>query len=479
VRPLLSFQRRRPVRELLVVEGRDAGQQFTLDAREVRIGRGVPQPGCTDAVLLSDPTVSSQQALIRVARDGLVLEHRPSATNPTLKNGRPVTSERLELGDRIQVGLTVLELRERSGISLGDLPEALTESRANPLYQPESEATDLRAGAADATEARALGGPWGHLEVVRGVAGAEGRSFPLVRDKISIGRSPDADVVIPEQGVSRVHAELRRQGDEIILIHRSAVNPTYVDGVSLEGQQLLNGGEEIQLADRVLLRLALARGAQSDATQARPAPARRGVPTSGRAGADEAHPGLVSAVHEQIELQQRIEREFQFRGSFLDVDVVDSYGMKARAGRPDRIIVSFDRFREFARGVIEEFDGQFLNSNGDELMCFFDSPHQAVRAGSALLRRLGEFNEKQNLLDTPFRVRIGVHTGDALVDRRRGIAYSTALDVAGHLQKHAQVGGVLISEQTLAALPEGLPFEAAGMLEREGFRTFQLAGSID
>ena len=313
-------------------------------------------------------------------------------------------------------------------------------------------------GETDAAAAvRADAGPWGRLTVLRGLAGAEGTSFPLIPDKVSIGRSPDCDVVIPESGVSRVHAELRWAAEQVLLVHGSSVNRTYVDGRPVDGQRALAGGEEIQLAERVVLRFDLETEAEATQTQQ----------------ISISSPGLITAIRQQVELQDRIEEKFRFRGSFVDVDVVDSYGMKARATRPDAIIYSFDRFRDFARRVIEEFEGHFLNSNGDEIMSFFESADNAVRYGSALIQRLPEFNQTQNRLETPFRVRIGVHTGEALVDRRRGVAFSTALDIAGHLQKQASIDGILVSEQTLEALGQAVGFEQAGHLEREGIRTYR------
>jgi class 3 adenylate cyclase len=102
-----------------------------------------------------------------------------------------------------------------------------------------------------------------------------------------------------------------------------------------------------------------------------------------------------------------------------------------------------------------------------------------VRAASALLGRLGQFNGKYNLLGGPIRVRQGVHTGHCLVDRRRRVAYSEVLDVAGHLQKHSEVNGLLISEATFEALPDGLPFEQVGTLERESIPIRRLSGDLD
>lgn len=224
----------------------------------------------------------------------------------------------------------------------------------------------------------------------------------------------------------------------------------------------LDAGDLIQLADRVLMRFDPAEKEEAEAA----------------APEDPADHSLRAMMEEKILHDQQIEREFGFRGSFLDVDVVDSHGLKVRAQRPEHIVVSFERFRNFARRVVEEFGGHVLNSNGDELMCYFEQPIQAVRAASAIIARLEEFNGDENLLGHPFRVRQGIHTGQSLVDRERGYAYSAVLDTAGHLQKHAPENGVLVSRDTLDALPEDLPFEPAGEVGREAVPSFRLTGSI-
>ena len=83
-----------------------------------------------------------------------------------------------------------------------------------------------------------------------------------------------------------------------------------------------------------------------------------------------------------------------------------------------------------------------------------------------------------NLLVTPFRFRIGIHTGRSLVDLDHGVAYSPVLDSAGHLQKLAQPDSLLISESTLEALPANLPFELVGTVERGGFAYYRLVGEL-
>ena len=88
IRSLVGRNKERAIRsavvELLVLEGVDAGEQFTVDGDEVLIGRRLPASAKARGILLKDPTVSSKQAVIRRKGDELVIQHVAGATNPTL-----------------------------------------------------------------------------------------------------------------------------------------------------------------------------------------------------------------------------------------------------------------------------------------------------------------------------------------------------------------------------------------------------------
>jgi pSer/pThr/pTyr-binding forkhead associated (FHA) protein len=438
--------------ELFVIEGPDAGSQFTVDGDAIRVGRGAREQGRAGQIGLRDPTVSPQQATIHVSGSEVAIEHRAGATNPTLVNGRAIERAAIRPGDRIQMGRTVLEVRSREGISLSGLlmiPRSLAESPPPPAFVE-----------ANTTEIRGALPPPAELVVLRGIRELEGQRFPLVSLQSRLGRHPTNEIVLEEQGVSRFHAELVWEQQQLFLVHVSRTNPTYVDGERIDARVPLHGGEEIRLADRVALRIEI--GGQGEAE-------RRAIDRVGRSaqGAAAGPPSLREVMEEKLRRDAEIERAFSFHGSFLDLDVVDSHGMKVEAKRPEHIIVSFERFRSFATRVVQDHEGQVLNSNGDELMCFFEEPVQAVRGAVALLAQLAEFNARENLLARPFRVREGIHTGSSLVDRVRGVAYSPVLDVAGHLQKHAPVDGLLVSADTLACLPDTMRFSPVGEVGRE------------
>jgi class 3 adenylate cyclase len=310
-------------------------------------------------------------------------------------------------------------------------------------------------GSPGETSASLLGPAFGHLTVVEGPARLLSRRFALRDAEISIGRTEGCYVAIPDQRVSRLHAQVVREADALFLVHRSQTNQTFLNGTQLTGRAALHDGDQIQLADRVILRLEA------------PALRREAATTGG---------GLREAMEARVALEDRIARKFVRDGSFLDVDVVDSYHLKAAEDRPERVVVSFERFRALVEGLVDEHGGQVLNSNGDEVMAFFASADAALAGARAILARLPAWNVAENRLANDFQVRIGIHTGRSPVDLQRGVAYSPVLDGAGHLQKAAPVGGLLLSGSTYEALTAREGLLPRGVATRDGIEAYGLEG---
>ena len=294
----------------------------------------------------------------------------------------------------------------------------------------------------------------GYLILLEGPADLRGCRYPLSSGETSIGRTKECQVSILERSVSRCHATLVAEGGSLVLVHRSSTNGTFVNGEPVEDRKRVFDGDQIQLADRVVLRLE--------------APAHRPAMGVGRART------LREAMEARVDLDARIQREFLRDGSFLDVDVVDSFGMKSDESRSERVVVSFERFRAFVARTVAEHGGDVLNCSGDEVMSFFESADDSVAAAKAIFTGLARFNERENLLDRPFRIRGGIHTGRSAVDLVSGVAYSPVLDAAGHLQKAAPVGGLLISEETAEMLSSREGMVKAGVVAKNLMEAYRV-----
>src|SRR6476646_2894527 len=77
--------------------------------------------------------------------------------------------------------------------------------------------------------------------------------FPLGRLRITIGRSARNDLCIPDPFASRVHAEVRREGDEYVLPDLGSANGTLYNGGTVQGVIPLTAGGRIQIGETEII----------------------------------------------------------------------------------------------------------------------------------------------------------------------------------------------------------------------------------
>src|SRR5688572_4641060 len=77
--------------------------------------------------------------------------------------------------------------------------------------------------------------------------------FPLGRLRITIGRSARNDLCIPDPFASRVHAEVRREGDEYLLQDLGSANGTLYNGATVQGVIPLTVGGRIQIGETEII----------------------------------------------------------------------------------------------------------------------------------------------------------------------------------------------------------------------------------
>jgi FHA domain-containing protein len=73
------------------------------------------------------------------------------------------------------------------------------------------------------------------------VVGSKRRPYPLAKDTLSIGRLDSCDIVLSDSGVSRKHAEIRREGDEWVVVDLNSTNGTLVNGRPVRRHRLAQG----------------------------------------------------------------------------------------------------------------------------------------------------------------------------------------------------------------------------------------------
>ena len=78
--------------------------------------------------------------------------------------------------------------------------------------------------------------------------------WPLDKDRLTIGRGPDCDIILPDRVVSRRHACIERRNGDYFILDDHSKNGTFVNGEPVtEAPRQLIDGDEIQIALRFRL----------------------------------------------------------------------------------------------------------------------------------------------------------------------------------------------------------------------------------
>jgi hypothetical protein len=79
----------------------------------------------------------------------------------------------------------------------------------------------------------------------------DGRRIVIAEEPIAIGRLPECDVVVNDPNVSRRHAEVRRRGNDFVVVDLGSTNGTKVNGAGVKERRLADG-DEIRVGNTTL-----------------------------------------------------------------------------------------------------------------------------------------------------------------------------------------------------------------------------------
>jgi class 3 adenylate cyclase len=146
--------------------------------------------------------------------------------------------------------------------------------------------------------------------------------------------------------------------------------------------------------------------------------------------------------------------------AFLSIDIVDSTKMKIGE---DQETIEYD-FKQY-----KSFVDEILKANGvikvawtpDGIMACFSNIDTSVKAGKDVIRGLRHFNDEVKLMKSEFRVRCGVNSGYVYMDDDVPLedVSDRVIDIAGHMQKHAEPMTVSIAKIVVEPLTDRAGFE--------------------
>ncbi len=154
--------------------------------------------------------------------------------------------------------------------------------------------------------------------------------------------------------------------------------------------------------------------------------------------------------------------------SFLSIDIVDSTGMKKDADPLD-IAYDFDHYNIMIKDLISRHHALKFTRTPDGTMVCFDTVDDAVNCAQSILLELSNFNTHVKHTQREFQVRMGINSGFVIYDEDEPLGHlvDRVVDIAAHLQKHADPNSLYIAKHALEPLKQRQGFQDSEKLVDE------------
>jgi adenylate cyclase len=236
----------------------------------------------------------------------------------------------------------------------------------------------------------------------------------VVTEPLEIGRACDG-ILLADPDVSRRHAEVRREGDGLVIHDQGSTNGTAVNGLTISGDVHLTP-EDVVTVGQTELRLVylpIEAGAPEPVTAPPPADAVvRGRTSRG----DSVRLTSIDRVADAVEEHLPDVRALRGDGDTVTIvfsDIESSTEMALRLGDTAWFEL-LGVHNDLIRRHLKAYGGTEIKAQGDGFMLTFPSTRRALQFCIDVQRELAE--RELEGAEKAIRVRIGLHTGEAIVD---------------------------------------------------------------
>ena len=259
--------------------------------------------------------------------------------------------------------------------------------------------------------------------------------YVQVRDRLELGRDCDG-LVLSDAQVSRRHAELRASSGRVQVVDLGSTNGTFVGDSALTEPVELRGGVVVRLGGTTVELAEAAGSASARVTTI------AGLLDAGRVD-DLRRTSIDVVVESALAEPLRAGPEASDGGTvtILFSDIESSTQLATSLG-DDAWFKVLGAHNQVFRANVTRFGGYEVKSQGDGFMLTFPSARRAVRFAIATQRELDAAS--QQAAGTTVRVRMGLHTGEAIVDDT-GDLFGRHVIIASRIANLATGGEVLVS----------------------------------
>jgi class 3 adenylate cyclase len=288
------------------------------------------------------------------------------------------------------------------------------------------------------------------------------KSKPIVlavRDDVEIGRDCDG-LVLSDAEVSRRHVVLRFDGEALTVEDLGSTNGTMVNGAKIDSAVPLSEHDIVLLGRTELEPLSVsARAAAVRKPRQQPMKGATTGPRGttfaaggstvvrGKSDASGARMTSIDAIADAVEEQNTKVAQLAAAGGTMTIvfsDIESSTELALSMGDTQWFHV-LGEHNDVIRASVKRYEGIEIKSQGDGFMLAFPSARSAVLSMIEVQR---EFEARaQEEPEAPVRIRIGIHTGEAIVDAG-GDLFGKHIILTARIANLAHGGQILASSIT-------------------------------
>lgn len=259
-----------------------------------------------------------------------------------------------------------------------------------------------------------------------------------VHGRLEMGRDCDG-LLLADPQVSRRHAEVRVTGNRVTIVDLGSTNGTFVDTTAASEPIELRAGVIARLGgttvEVVTVSVSAAAGVRATTILGR---------ESAAGPADDLRRTSIDLVAESTTAQEWMPAVEPADGGTVTIvfsDIESSTVLATSMGDQAWYEV-LEAHNRAVRQQVDRFGGFEVKSQGDGFMLTFPSARRAVRFAIATQRSLDRHLQADATHGV--RVRMGMHTGEAIVDRS-GDLFGRHVIVAARVANLAAGGEILVS----------------------------------
>lgn len=159
----------------------------------------------------------------------------------------------------------------------------------------------------------------------------------------------------------------------------------------------------------------------------------------------------AAVLSEMVRIQWKLSNEAATI-CVMVVDAAKSSEMKADAD-PLAVEYTFREYQEWIEAISAERSGRVHSTAGDGAVVAFNTCNLALSAARKIQTDVFLFNKDVNRLAQPFRLRIGLHSGEVVGDINQ-VQFTEVIDIAAHIESACPVGGITATDEVVNRLPE-------------------------